>query len=253
MPFCESGITRIYYEDVGAGPALLVVPGGGLNASIAFLTEGGPQGAPFNPIKEFQSDYRCITFDMRNSLRGKSTGPLEFDRPWDAFVDDMIELMNHLEIDKFLVMGFCIGGPLIWKLLQREPDRVVAAVLSQPSGIPPESPELFYDGYMANWAPSFCAAHPDVSMEIVGRFLRNMYLNKEFVITVGRDFVRHCETPVLVMPDDVAWHPYAVAMESALLAPHGEVCLYPWNDSPERLVLALRHVRTFLKASLPRM
>jgi pimeloyl-ACP methyl ester carboxylesterase len=42
--------------------------------------------------------------------------------------------MDHLGIDKFMVMGFCIGGPFIWNLLKRAPERVVAAVLAQPSG-----------------------------------------------------------------------------------------------------------------------
>ena len=48
--------------------------------------------------------------------------------------------MDHLGIDKFMVMGFCIGGPLVWNVLKRAPDRVVAAVLAQPSGSRPEMP-----------------------------------------------------------------------------------------------------------------
>ena len=28
--------------------------------------------------------------------------------------------MDHLGIDKFMVMGFCIGGPFIWSLLKRQ-------------------------------------------------------------------------------------------------------------------------------------
>ena len=36
--------------------------------------------------------------------------------------------MDHLGIEKFLVLGFCIGGPFIWNLLERAPERVVAAV-----------------------------------------------------------------------------------------------------------------------------
>ena len=48
--------------------------------------------------------------------------------------DDHLGLMDHLGIDKFMVMGFCIGGPFIWNLLRRAPNRVVAAVLAQPSG-----------------------------------------------------------------------------------------------------------------------
>ena len=37
--------------------------------------------------------------------------------------------------------------------------------------------------------------------------------NPDFVFTVTRDFVRSCQTPILVLPDDVPAHPYAVAME----------------------------------------
>ena len=37
-----------------------------------------------------------------------------------------------------MVMGVCISGPVIWNLLRRAPDRIVAAVLAQPSGSRPE-------------------------------------------------------------------------------------------------------------------
>jgi pimeloyl-ACP methyl ester carboxylesterase len=57
-----------------------------------------------------------------------------------------------------------------------------------------------------------------------------------------------CRTPILVLPDDVPGHPYAVAMESAMLAPNSQVSLYPWTDVPERIPLALRHVRMFLRS-----
>jgi hypothetical protein len=67
----------------------------------------------------------------------------------------------------------------------------------------------------------------------------------------SRDFVRACQTPILVLPDDVPPHPYAVAMESAMLAPNAQVSLYPWKDVPEKIPLAVRHIRTFLKANRP--
>ena len=78
--------------------------------------------------------------DLRNANGGQSSGPLEIERPWDAYADDQLGLMNHLGIDKFMVMGFCIGGPFIWNLLRRAPDRIVAAVLAQPSGFRPGAP-----------------------------------------------------------------------------------------------------------------
>jgi hypothetical protein len=72
--------------------------------------------------------------------------------------------------------------------------------------------------------------------------------NPDFVFTVDRDFARACQTPLLVMPDDVPPHPYETAMESALLAPNAQVSLYPWREPAERIPLALRHVRMFLAA-----
>src|SRR6516165_4608461 len=85
-----------------------------------------------------------ITADLRNARKGQSIGPVEVDRPWDSYADDQLGLMDHPGIDKFMVMGFCIGGPFIWSLLKRAPNRVVAAVLAQPSGFRPEMPDLFY-------------------------------------------------------------------------------------------------------------
>jgi hypothetical protein len=78
-----------------------------------------------------------------------------------------------------------------------------------------------------------------------------MYKNVEFVFTVSRDFVRSCQTPLLIMPDDIPAHPYAVAMEAAMLAPKAEVTMFPWKEPPERIPLAVRQVRSFLRAHRP--
>src|SRR5947209_6289428 len=75
--------------------------------------------------------------------------------------------------------------------------------------------------------------------------------NADFVFTVRRDFVKSCQTPVLILPDDVPAHPYAVALESAHLAPNTQVSIYPRKANPEQIQLALRHVRAFLKANRP--
>jgi pimeloyl-ACP methyl ester carboxylesterase len=248
MPLYEKGNVRIHYEEAGSGFPLLLIPGGGLNAKISFFTGN----APFNAIDEFKSEYRCITADLRNANGGRSSGPLEIDRPWDAYADDHLGVMDHLGIDQFMVMGFCIGGPFIWNLLKRAPGRVVAAVLAQPSGFRPELPHLFYDNNIKGWAPGLTASRPDITMAMVDAFLKKMYgSNPDFVFTVTRDFVRACRTPVLILPDDVPAHPYAVAMESARLAPNSEVSIYPWKDSRDHIAEAVRHVRTFLREHQP--
>jgi pimeloyl-ACP methyl ester carboxylesterase len=249
MPFYDNGDVRIHYDDSGSGFPLLIIPGGGLNSVIAAFSTAR---SPFNAIEEFKSEYRCITMDLRNANDGQSTGPLEIGRPWGSHTDDQLGLMDHLGIDKFMVMSFCIGGPFTWNLLERAPERIPAAVFAQPSGFNTELPDRFYDGNMTGWGPDLSARRPDITMEMVEAFLDKMYrVDADFVFTVTRDFVRACQTPILVLPDDIPAHPYAVAMESALLAPNSEVSIFPWKEPPERIPLAVRHIRTFLRAHRP--
>lgn len=248
MPIFENGPVRIRYEEAGSGYPMLVIPGGGLDATVEKLGHAGS----FNPLVEFSDTHRCVALDIRNANGGGTTGPLEAEEAWDAFTDDQLALMDHLEIEKFVVTGFCIGGPLIWNLIRRAPDRVVAAVLAHPSGFRPEQPDLFYQRNINGWGAKLLESRNDISSDMVERFLHNMYrANADFVFSVSRDFVRDCEIPILVMPDDVAAHPYAAAMETARLAPNAQVSLYPWREPSGHMELALRHVRTFLKTHTP--
>jgi pimeloyl-ACP methyl ester carboxylesterase len=248
MSFYEKGAVRIRYEEHGSGFPLLLIAGGGLNSTIANLTGN----SPFNPIEEFKGEYRCIAADLRNANGGQSSGPLETDRTWDAYTDDHIGLVDHLGIDKFMVQGFCIGGPFIWNLIKRAPNRVVAAVLAQPSGSRPGMRDLFYDNNMKGWGPELVRRRPEIAMETVDKFLTRMYrTDPDFVFTVTRDFVRNCQTPVLILPDDIPAHPYAVAMEAAMLAPKAEVSMFPWKEPKERIPLAVRQIRSFLRAHQP--
>ena len=245
--FYERGKVRIHYQEWGSGFPLLLISGGGLGGStIKGLTN------PFDAPGEFKSEYRCVGADLRTANSGESSGPLEADRPWDMFAEDQIGLMDHLGVDKFMVMGFCIGGPLIWNLLKHAPNRVVAAVLAQPSGFRPEMPTLMFDTNMQGWGPDYVKRHPDVKMAQVEQFLTKMYkANPDFVWSVNRDFVKQCKTPVLILPDDIPAHPYKTAMEAAMLAPNAEVSMFPWKEPKERIPLAIRQIRSFLRAHKP--
>jgi pimeloyl-ACP methyl ester carboxylesterase len=247
MPFYESGDVRIHYEETGSGFPLLVTPGGGLNSCIANW-----QTAVFNAMEEFKNDFRCITMDQRNAINGESTGPVQVEDPWDAFASDQLGVMDHLGIREFFFLGCCIGGPFVLKMMEKAPDRILAGVLCQPVGHRPELPDVMYDSGHNNWGPALCAKRPDVTMETVDAYLHNLYrVRPDFVYSVSRDFVRNCQTPMLVMPDDVPAHPYAVAMEVAQLAPNAEVTIYPWKDPKDLIPKAVGHVRSFLKAHEP--
>lgn len=248
MPYYEKGPVRIYYEEVGSGFPLLLIPGGGLNSALS----SWKTSSPYDPMQAYKSDFRCICADLRNANPGKSSGPLEIDRPWDAYADDQLGLMDHLGIREFLVMGFCIGGPMIHNLIKRAPERIVAAAMMQPSGFRPELADQFYQNNMKGWGSQLCAKRPELTMEMVHDFLDAMYTRRaDFVFTVSRDFVRSISTPLLVAPDDSPPHPYKVAMEVASLAPNSEVTRYPWKDTQEHIDEVVEHARRFLKANEP--
>jgi hypothetical protein len=189
-----------------SGFPLLVIPGGGLNSVEGLATH------PFNPFDEFKNEYAssrriCATPRVANQrVRLRSIGR------GTPYTDDHIGPMDHLGIRQFMVLGFCIGGPFIWNPLKRTGDRVVAAVPAQPSGYRPEMPDLSYNNNMKGWGPELCTRRPDITTAMVDAFLTNMYrgARADFVYTVTRDFVRNCQTPILVLPDDVPGHPYAV-------------------------------------------
>ena len=197
--FYEKGNVRIRYAEIGSGFPLLATPGGGLNSRIAVWSR-----AVINIPEEFKNDFRVITMDQRNATGGESTGPVPVDDPWGAFADDQLGLMDHLGIRQFFFFGNCIGGPFAMKLMERAPQRVVAAILSQPVGHKPEKPDYMYDAGRDVWAKELRERRPDVSMETIEKYLHNLYrVRPDFVYSVSRDFAKSCQTPMLVLPDDV--------------------------------------------------
>jgi len=68
---------------------------------------------------------------------------------------------------------------------------------------------------------------------------------------VSRDFVKTCQTPMLVLPDDTAAHAYQTAVDVASLAPNADVSVYPWKDPPELKARTINRVRNYLKARQP--
>lgn len=240
--FYEKGPVRIAYQDVGSGFPLLATPGGGLNSRMSVWAN-----AVINVMQEFKNDFRCITMDQRNAAGGESTGPVAVDDPWGAFADDQLGLMDHLNVRQFVFFGNCIGGSFALKLMERAPDRVIAGVLSQPIGHRPENPNVMYDSGVT-WGKELRERRPDVSADTIEKYLHNLYRARpDFVYSVSRDFVRNCQTPMLVLPDDTPAHAHQVSVDVASLAPNAEINVYPWKDPPELKARTINRVRAFLK------
>jgi pimeloyl-ACP methyl ester carboxylesterase len=241
--FYEKGNVRIRYAEIGSGFPLLATPGGGLNSCIAVWAR-----AVINIPEEFQNDFRVITMDQRNATGGESTGPVAVDDPWGAFADDQLGVMDHLGISKFSFFGNCIGGPFAMKLMERAPQRVVAAILSQPVGHGPANPDYMYDAGKTGWAREMRERRPDVSMETIENYLHNLYrVRPDFVYSVSRDFAKSCQTSMLVLPDDVPAHPLVASIDVASLCPNAEITVFPWKEPPELKARTIDRARSFLK------
>jgi len=246
MPFFEKGEIRIRYEEVGSGFPLLVTPGGGLNSRVSNWPT-----AVFNAMEVFKNDFRCITMDQRNANGGESSGPIPVDDPWGAFADDQLAVMDHLGIREFFFMGYCIGGCFAMKLVERAPERVVAAVLCQTVGHHPDHPDYMYNSGRDVWAPELLA-RPGLTMAQVEAYLHNLYrVQPNFVYSVSRDFAKSCKTPLLVLPDDVPAHPLVSSVEVAQLAPNAEITVFPWREPADLKTRTIDRVRSFLKAHIP--
>jgi len=245
MPFYEKGDVRIRYEEAGRGFPLLCVPGGGLNSRISNWSN-----AVFNSFGILSDEFRCITMDQRNANGGESTGPIPAGDPWDAFADDQLGLMDHLGIKQFLFIGYCIGGCFAGKLMERAPDRVVASVFCQSVGKRPEDPTVMYRHSSTNWVPGFRERRPDVSPEVIEKYLHDLY-EPEFLHSVSRDFIKNCQTPLLVLPDDTDSHPLQTSIDVASLAPNAEITVFPWREPPELKARTVDRVRKFLRTHRP--
>jgi pimeloyl-ACP methyl ester carboxylesterase len=203
-------------------------------------------------MEEFKNDFRCITMDQRNAIGGESTGPVPSANAWDAYADDQLGLMDHLGIDKFFYMGYCIGGCFAGKLLQRAPNRVVAAVFCQTVGHRDDDPDYMYRAGTDVWAPELLPKRPDLNMDMVEKYLHNLYrVQPDFVYSVSRDFAKSCETPMIVLPDDIVAHPLQTSIDIASLAPNAEITVYPWKEPPELKARTINRARTFLKRHVP--
>jgi hypothetical protein len=132
--------------------------------------------------------------------------------------------------------------------MERAPQRVVAALLSQPVGHRPEQPDYMYNAGRDVWAKELRERRPDVSMETIETYLHNLYrVRPDFVYSVSRDFAKSCQTPMLVLPDDVVAHPLKTSIDIASLAPNAEITVFPWKEPPELKARTINRARMFLK------
>jgi hypothetical protein len=76
-------------------------------------------------------------------------------------------------------------------------------------------------------------------------------LERCILYCVSRDFIKTCQTPMLVLPDDVPAHPLQTSIDVASLAPNAEITVFPWKEPEELKQRTIDRVRRFLRARIP--
>jgi pimeloyl-ACP methyl ester carboxylesterase len=117
MPYLERDAVRLYFEDDGEGPPILLTHGFGASASMWA-----------GQVKAFSDRYRLIRWDMRG--HGKTECPEDLENYSQAHtVDDMQALLDHLDIEKAVIAGHSLGGFMSLAFNVSYPERVRALVL----------------------------------------------------------------------------------------------------------------------------
>lgn len=235
MAILERDGTRTYYEEHGAGfPVLLLAPGG-LRSTVAAW-----ERAPWNPIEQLAPDYRVIAMDQRNA--GSSFAPISASDGWSTYTTDQLALLDHLGVDRFGVLGMCIGGSFIASLLRTAPERVAAAVALQPIGLDGnrEAFHELFDGFVAEVGPQ----HPEAGEADWAGFRRRMYGGDAALFSVPDAQLAGFEAPILVLMGDDRYHPRTASRLLAGTAPNARL-VERWKE-PEHQPAARAAVEEFL-------
>jgi len=119
----NSGDVQVYYEDHGSGDPVVLIHGYPLNGAswekqVPVLLEAG---------------QRVITYDRRGF--GKSSQPTT-GYNYDTFAEDLHQLVTHLKLRNFALVGFSMGGGEVARYIGKHgPKGVSKAVII--GGIPP--------------------------------------------------------------------------------------------------------------------
>jgi pimeloyl-ACP methyl ester carboxylesterase len=245
MPYRTSGDTAIYYEEYGSGfPVLLFAPGG-LRSAISWWhpAADGTKRAWMDPTVALAGEFRVIAMDQRNAERSRA--PLRAGDGWQSYAGDHLALMDHLGHRRFHVMGGCIGSSFCLSLCIAAPERIAAAVLQNPIGFDNDNRDIFKN---REWAAAMLARDKELDQATLDAFFDQMF-GGDFTFNTTRDFVRQCQTPLLVMPGDDPPHPKVVGEEIARIAPKAEL-LRDWKGA-DKVASVTPVVLDFLRRHTP--
>jgi pimeloyl-ACP methyl ester carboxylesterase len=116
MAWANLNDVRCYYELLGQGPPLLLIPGLGVTSRV------------WEPIApELAEHFSVILVDNRGVGRSKA---IRHAMSLQDLTADLLELLDHLQVDRCHVMGLSLGGVIAQRLAADHPNRIDRIVLA---------------------------------------------------------------------------------------------------------------------------
>ncbi len=234
----DLGKRRIHLSELGAGPALLMLHGGGPGAS-------GLSNYSRN-IDALARDFRVLVPDMPGY--GASSKDVAADDPFGDLADAMRGLLDRLEIERAHVVGNSLGGACALRLALEVPERVDRLVLMGPGGVgisggTPTRGLKRLLGYYAGEGPTFEKLRQFICEDLVHDASRidEALLRERFEASIDPEVIAH--PPLRVPPDLEAFKRLDFLLDTRLgRLPHPTLVLWGTEDrvNPPEGALALQ-------------
>jgi pimeloyl-ACP methyl ester carboxylesterase len=231
-------IRLIIYEDSGEGPR-------------------NPLRCPGRPVRIPQGDLaarflesaegagRCVPSCRHGPPHtGTSFAPVIAGDGWGSYAGDQLALMDHLGIETFAVVGMCIGGAFIMRLLEEALERVTAAVALQPIGL--DGNRDAFLGLFDAWRREVAGQHPEARDADWKAFRSALFGADRLTWSVDDELLPTVTQPLLVLQGDDEFHPSSVSQKLAMQVPSASL-VERWKD-PVDAPAADAAIKEFLAA-----
>jgi pimeloyl-ACP methyl ester carboxylesterase len=221
----ENGPVTLRYETWGDGPPVLLLAPGGLRASRIETWAV----APWNPIEALAKRHRVVAMDQRNT--GTSFAPVTAGDGWPSYATDQLAVMDHLGIERFSVVGMCIGGAFIMELIAEVPERIKAAVAMQPIGL--DGNRDAFRAIFEDWRRTIAGDHPEATEADWSGCWSNLFGGDDILWSVPDALLPTVDTPILVLQGDDLHHPKKASRHLAALVPTATL-IEQWKEPADQ-------------------
>lgn len=92
---------------------------------------GGSSAIWFKQIREFKKHFNVLLVDLRGHGRSKSNLKSLFEKRYsfDSISNDVVEVLDHLNIQKSHFVGISLGTIIIRQIAQKHPEKMVSMVM----------------------------------------------------------------------------------------------------------------------------